>query len=49
MNEKQMLLLVDDFLNFLDEVEVDVEGMELALLLEQIEKVEKRNKIYEKV
>lgn len=42
-----MLLLVDDFLNFLDEVEVDFEGMELALLLEQIEKVERKNKIYE--
>ena len=47
MKEEQMLLLVDDFLNFLDEVEVDFEGMELALLLEQIEKVERKNKIYE--
>ena len=39
-----MLLLVDEFLEFIEEQELDQEALETALLKEYIEKIERKNK-----
>ena len=41
-----MILLVDEFMEFIEEQEIEFEGMEIALLKNYIERIERNNNLW---
>ena len=44
LKEEQMLLVVDEFLDFINEEEIEFEALQTSLLRNYIEKIERKNK-----
>lgn len=43
---RQMLFLIDEFMEYIEEQEIEFEGMEIALLKNEIERIERKNKTW---